>query len=149
MLRVGPAVLAYMTLTPYPRRATRSGFPASAALLPRTVKLFWPSVRTEYPRLSQNRRNSFSSAVWTMRQPVWSKSYGTLDHEEPSCWVLNQGGPLAGASPRTGEPGQPGGPLSDSRRALLRKRLPPVYRGVPPPSNEQQSAKWRSTIVAS
>ena len=54
------------------------------------MKLFWPSVRTEYPSLPQNRRNSFSSAVWSMRQPVWSKSQGTLDHDEPSCRALNQ-----------------------------------------------------------
>ena len=54
------------------------------------MKLFWPSVRTEYPRLSHNRRNSFSSAVWSMSQPVWSKSEGTLDHDELSSWALNQ-----------------------------------------------------------
>ena len=53
------------------------------ALLPRRVKLFWASVRTEQPCFSQTSRCSFSRAVWSMSQPRPSGGW------DSSCWEGN------------------------------------------------------------
>ena len=87
---LGRPVLASMTVTSSLRLATRSGLPASTALLPRRLKEFCPSVRTVYPWCSHLWRCSFSRAVWFMSQPVWSKSEGMRVQLQPSCWALNQ-----------------------------------------------------------